>query len=255
VRLGPAARLMLAASRVDHRPGACRCLRSAQRRSGVDGEGRPSMSSRFDAHWLGTNDVLSVYIHPRVPAVAAPIELTFSRRRHRDAGAGARAVRLWTGVVPGALPLDSWSLAGRREHRGGPPIGARPSRRVARERALGWVDAWRATLTIRDAHSLMHHISLTGAARPLHGRSTRPWRSTSIVFVLDSCVPPQCAWRGAGHPPRSSSTIRACGHPREPWHWRLARTACWFDPPGGPAVLTDTARLWGVPEPLVCHRR
>jgi hypothetical protein len=109
---------------------------------------------------------------------------------------------------------------------------------------------------MRDAHSLMHHIS--SDPEPLTAFYT--WsldealaQHQPIVFVLDSyAFRPNAACGGAlgilhevfiDYP--GLVVIHA-----EPWHMASGTDGMLeLDPPGGPAMLTDTARAWGVSEP------
>ena len=122
--------------------------------------------------------------------------------------------------------------------------------------ALGSPVPGGATPTMRDAHNLMHHIS--SDPEPLTAFYT--WsldealpQHQPIVFVLDSyAFRPNAACGGVlgmlhevfiDYP--GLVVIHA-----EPWHMAPGSDGMLeLDPPGGPAVLTDTARAWGVVEP------
>jgi hypothetical protein len=218
-------------------------------------------------HWLGTNDViLSVYDEAgaSLAASATPIHV---RLRAPD------------GVVMDVEPaLDRFATYGRLLYRArvplaqlgrwevvvtadvdGAPLQGTTVLDVTQDGAtppLGSLVPGGATPTMRDAHSLMHHIS--SDPEPLTAFYT--WsldealaQHQPIAFVLDSY-----AFRPNG----------ACGgvlgmlhevfidYPglvvvhAEPWHMAPGPDGMLeLDPPGGPAVLTDTASAWGVDEP------
>ena len=123
--------------------------------------------------------------------------------------------------------------------------------------ALGSLAPGGDTPTMRDAHSLMHHIS--SDPEPLTAFYT--WslddalaQQQPTVFVLDSyAFRPNAACGGAlgilhevfiDYP--ALSIIHA-----EPWHMAMGTDGHMLelDPPGGPAVLTDYAEAWGIEEP------
>ena len=114
-----------------------------------------------------------------------------------------------------------------------------------------------STPTMRDAHSLMHHIS--SDPEPLTAFYT--WslddalaQGQPTVFVMDSyAFRPNAACGGAlgilhevfiDYP--GLTVIHA-----EPWHMAngVDGGMLELDPPGGPAVLTDYAQAWGIEEP------
>ena len=112
------------------------------------------------------------------------------------------------------------------------------------------------TLTMRDAHSLMHHIS--SDPEPLTAFYT--WslddalaQRQPTVFIMDSyAFRPNAACGGAlgilheifiDYP--GITIIHA-----EPWHMSPGDDGMLtLDPPSGPAVLTAYARAWGIAEP------
>ena len=123
--------------------------------------------------------------------------------------------------------------------------------------ALGSLVPGGETPTMRDAHSLMHHIS--SDPEPLTAFYT--WslddalaQHQPTVFVLDSyAFRPNAACGGAlgilhevfiDYP--GLTIIHA-----EPWHMAMGADGHMLelDPPGGPAVLTDYAEAWGIEEP------
>jgi hypothetical protein len=122
--------------------------------------------------------------------------------------------------------------------------------------ALGAVVPGGATPTIRDAHSLMHHIS--SDPEPLTAFYT--WsldealqQHQPTAFVLDSyAFRPNAACGGALgilHEVFIDYPGLAIVH-AEPWHMTPGSDGMLeLDPPGGPAVLTDYTEAWGVREP------
>jgi hypothetical protein len=123
--------------------------------------------------------------------------------------------------------------------------------------ALGSLVPGGDTPTMRDARSLMHHIS--SDPEPLTAFYT--WsldealaQRQPTVFVLDSyAFRPNAACGGAlgilhevfiDYP--GLTVIHA-----EPWNMAHGSEGGMLelDPPGGPAVLTDYARAWGISEP------
>jgi hypothetical protein len=220
-------------------------------------------------HWVGTNDVLlTVYEHASGVTLAetgVPLEIRFTAPDgsvlrsepavERFATYGRRLYRSrvpldevgrWTVDVAaeiegeirtGTAVLDVWPDLGT------PPLGSR---------APGG-----ETPTMRDAHSLMHHIS--SDPEPLTAFYT--WslddalaQGQPTVFVLDSyAFRPNAACGGAlgilhevfiDYP--GLTIIHA-----EPWHMAMGPDGHMLelDPPGGPAVLTDYAKAWGITEP------
>ena len=123
--------------------------------------------------------------------------------------------------------------------------------------ALGSAAPGGRTATMRDAHSMMHHIS--SDPEPLTAFYT--WslddalaQGQPTVFVMDSyAFRPNAACGGAlgilhevfiEYP--GLTIIHA-----EPWHMATGVDGGMLelDPPGGPAVLTDFAEAWGIVEP------
>jgi hypothetical protein len=218
-------------------------------------------------HWLGTNDVLLSVYHPSggsLADVSAPIELTFSAPDGavtRVEPALERFATYGRALYRARLPLDQlgrWQIAveavvAGHVHRGASVLDVSPDEGTP---PLGSFVPGGATPTMRDAHSLMHHIS--SDPEPLTAFYT--WsldealaQHQPIVFVLDSyAFRPNAACGGVlgilhevfiDYP--GLVVIHA-----EPWHMTPGPDGMLgLDPPGGPAVLTDTARLWGVSEP------
>ena len=207
-------------------------------------------------HWLGTNDVLmSVYDARRAapsPMTAVPLLVELQRRPT------ARRVRAQPAV-------EQFATYGRRLYRarvpldGAGPLGHRGQRRRRRRRrtsgtasldvspdmgtpALGSLVPGGETPTMRDAHSLMHHIS--SDPEPLTAFYT--WslddalaQGQPTVFVMDSyAFRPNAACGGAlgilhevfiDYP--GLTIIHA-----EPWHMAMGTDGHMLelDPPGGP---------------------
>jgi hypothetical protein len=219
-------------------------------------------------HWVGRNDVLmSVYdaAGNSLADEGSQLEVTFT-------GPDGAAVR--------ALPaVEQFATYGRRLYRARVPLGAEGRWRIdvasvgrggaaagssvldvssdLGTPALGSQAPGGRTATMRDAHSLMHHIS--SDPEPLTAFYT--WslddalaQSQPTVFVMDSyAFRPNAACGGAlgilhevfiDYP--GLTVIHA-----EPWHMAngVDGGMLGLDPPGGPAVLTDYARAWGIEEP------
>jgi len=218
-------------------------------------------------HWIGTNDVLlSVF-----DAAGRPLS---------DLGATIQVeLRGPDGSLQRAQPaIERFATYGRRLYRARVPLGAlgRWEMEVSAEidgdvqsggavldvwpdggtPALGMLVPGGATPTMRDAHSLMHHIS--SDPEPLTAFYT--WslddalqQHQPTVLVLDSyAFRPNAACGGAlgilhdifiDYP--GLTIIHA-----EPWHMAAGPDGMLeLDPPGGPAVLTDYSRDWGIEEP------
>ena len=219
-------------------------------------------------HWVGRNDVLmSVYdaAGDSLADEGSQLEVTFTA----PDGAAVRA-----------LPaVEQFATYGRRLYRARVPLGAEGRWRIdvatvgsggaaagssvldvssdLGTPALGSQAPGGRTATMRDAHSLMHHIS--SDPEPLTAFYT--WslddalaQSQPTVFVMDSyAFRPNAACGGAlgilhevfiDYP--GLTVIHA-----EPWHMAngVDGGMLELDPPGGPAVLTDYARAWGIEEP------
>lgn len=220
-------------------------------------------------HWRGTNDVLlSVYDVSTGESLAeagadlvlrfvAPDGTAFTTTpaRERFATYGRRLYRarvpldqLGPWAVEVATVIEGRAALGRGRLDVTPDAGTP---------ALGAPVPGGATPTMRDAHSLMHHIS--SDPEPLTAFYT--WslddalaQGQPTVFVLDSyAFRPNAACGGAlgilhevfiDYP--GLTVIHA-----EPWHMAMGRDGHMLelDPPGGPAVLTDYAEAWGIEEP------
>jgi hypothetical protein len=220
-------------------------------------------------HWLGTNDVLlSVYDTDSGTSLAdqgAELlvrlvgpdgnELNARPAVEKFATYGRRLYRA-------RVPLDQlgrWEVEVRTTGGGDARVGT-GSLDVAADDgtpSLGSRVPGGQTPTMRDAHSLMHHIS--SDPEPLTAFYT--WtldaalaQNQPTVFVLDSyAFRPNAACGGAlgilhevfiDYP--GLTIIHA-----EPWHMAMGRDGemLELDPPGGPAVLTDYAVAWGIREP------
>ena len=220
-------------------------------------------------HWVGANDVLmSVYDADTGASVA-------------DAGVDLE-VRL-TGpdgsVLRSQPAIEQFATYGRRLYRARVPLGSvgewsldvvaeiegvlragTASLEVAPDMgtpALGALVPGGETPTMRDAHSLMHHIS--SDPEPLTAFYTWSLDDALVqhqptVFVMDSyAFRPNAACGGAlgilhevfiDYP--GLTIIHA-----EPWHMAMGTDGHMLelDPPEGPAVLTDYAEAWGITEP------
>jgi hypothetical protein len=235
----------------------------------ADPAGRLDVVLDSTQQWRGTNDVLfSVYSVPGGRSLAddgAVVSVTLT------APDGAELA-----VVPA---IERFATYGRRLYRARVPLAETGSWDMAvtadldRSRYSGttslevWDDRGTPRLgervpggetpTMRDALSLMHHISSDPA--PLTAFYT--WsldeaiaQGQPTVFVLDSyAFRPNTACGGAlgilhevfiDYP--GLTVVHA-----EPWHMAMSSDGqrLGLDPPGGPAVLTDTALAWGIEEP------
>jgi hypothetical protein len=219
-------------------------------------------------HWPGRNDVLlSVFDGDGTPLAdaAVPLSLSFiapDGSRIRSEPAVERFAtygrRLYRSRVPLAAPgrwgievsatIDGVQHRGRAQLDVWDDMGTPP---------LGSTAPGGDTPTMRDAHSLMHHIS--SDPEPLTAFYT--WslddalrQGQPTVFVLDSyAFRPNAACGGAlgilhevfiDYP--GLTVIHA-----EPWHMAMGTDGHMLelDPPDGPAVLTDYAEAWGIAEP------
>ena len=220
-------------------------------------------------HWVGTNDVLlSVYESDSGASLAdagADLEV-------RLTGPDGSAVvaqpaverfatygrRLYRARVPldqvGAWAVEVGAMVDGQRHTGTGLLEVWPDMGTP---ALGTLAPGGRTPTMRDAHSLMHHIS--SDPEPLTAFYT--WslddalaQGQPTVFVLDSyAFRPNAACGGAlgilhevfiDYP--GLTIIHA-----EPWHMAMGTDGHMLelDPPEGPAVLTDYAEAWGISEP------
>lgn len=218
-------------------------------------------------HWLGTNDILmSVYDMAGAPLAdaAAPLlielvgpsgqVLTAEPVIERFATYGRKLYRA-------RVPLDEvgrWELqvrapgAGDGRH-GATVLDVSPDQGTP---ALGSLVPGGATPTMRDAHSLMHHIS--SDIEPLSAFYT--WsldealqQHQPTAFVMDTyAARPNSACGGALgllHDVFIDYPGLVVVH-AEPWKTMPGPDGMLqLDPPGGPAVLTDYAKAWGISEP------
>ncbi len=219
-------------------------------------------------HWLGTNDVLmSVYdaegrslADDEVPLL---VELTApDGGRVRAQPAIERFATYGRRLYRARVPLDElgrWDIQVSAETDGVASAGE-ASLEVSPDQgtpALGSLVPGGATPTMRDAHSMMHHISSDPGTvdRLLHVVARRCARPAPADGLRDGlvCVPSErrLRWR-AGHPARGLHRLsRPYLIHAEPWHMAPGSEGGMLelDPPGGPAVLTDYAEAWGITEP------
>jgi hypothetical protein len=234
------------------------------------GDGDPRLDVVLDStqHWLGTNDVLmSVFDEAGASLADGGTELEVVLTA--PDGSVVRAVpaieqfatygrRLYRARVP-LETLGRWELSVSADVNGVPNSGqalldVSPDMGTP---SLGSLVPGGETATMRDAHSLMHHIS--SDPEPLTAFYT--WslddalaQHQPTVFVLDSyAFRPNAACGGAlgilhevfiDYP--GLTIIHA-----EPWHMAMGTDGHMLelDPPEGPAVLTDYAEAWGIAEP------
>ncbi len=220
-------------------------------------------------HWQGTNDVLlSVYDAETGASLAdAGAELSVRLTGPDGGGVTARPAvekfatygrRLYRARVP-LDRLGPWEVQVTAAIEGRPYVGT-GTLEVASDQGtppLGSLVPGGETPTMRDAQSLMHHIS--SDPEPLTAFYT--WslddalaQHQPTVFVLDSyAFRPNAACGGAlgilhevfiDYP--GLTIIHA-----EPWHMAMGPEGHMLelDPPQGPAVLTDYAEAWGIEEP------
>jgi hypothetical protein len=220
-------------------------------------------------HWVGSNDVLlSVYDATTGASLAdagEPLSLRFSGPDGQGFTATPAIERFATygrRLYRARVPLDrvgEWTIEAAA-NLGGTLAEGTGRLDVAPDDgtpALGSKVPGGATPTMRDANSLMHHIS--SDPEPLTAFYT--WtldaalaQNQPTVFVLDSyAFRPNAACGGAlgilhevfiEYP--ALTIIHA-----EPWHMAMGPDGHMLelDPPGGPAVLTDYAEAWGIKEP------
>jgi len=234
-----------------------------------DSEPRLDVVLDSTQHWLGHNDVLlSVYDAASGVSLAGEgvsLDLHFSAPDGTAVRAQPAVEQFATygrRLYRARVPLDTlgrWDIEVSAELDGvrrdgtavlevSPDMGT-PS--------LGSLVPGGETPTMRDAHSLMHHIS--SDPEPLTAFYT--WslddalaQHQPTVFVMDSyAFRPNASCGGAlgilhevfiDYP--GLTTIHA-----EPWHMAMGHDGhmLGLDPPEGPAVLTDYAEAWGIVEP------
>lgn len=220
-------------------------------------------------HWLGTNDVLmSVYDAWSGASLAdegIDLEVGFSAPDGTAVRAQPAVEQFATygrRLYRARVPLDAlgrWDITVSAEIDGAAREGV-ASLDVSDDMGtppLGSLVPGGETPTMRDAHSLMHHIS--SDPEPLTAFYT--WsledalaQHQPTVFVMDSyAFRPNAACGGAlgilhetfiDYP--GLTIIHA-----EPWHMAMGTDGHMLelDPPEGPAVLTDYAEAWGITEP------
>jgi hypothetical protein len=219
-------------------------------------------------HWPGTNDVLLSVFDESGRSLAEeglPVELEFvgphgSRLRARPAIERFATYGRWLYRARAPLPeIGRWGVDVSADIDGVAQVGSATvevSPDVGTP-ALGSSVPGGDTPTMRDARSLMHHIS--SDPEPLTAFYT--WsldealaHQQPTVFVLDSyAFRPNAACGGAlgilhevfiDYP--GLTVIHA-----EPWNMTHGSEGgmLQLDPPGGPAVLTEYARAWGIDEP------
>jgi hypothetical protein len=219
-------------------------------------------------HWVGPVDVLfSVYGIDGTPLADRGVELSVelvgpTGQRLRNEPAVERFASYGRRLYRARVPFDEvgrWRLlvqtVGESLPAGGEAlVEVYPDMGTP---AIGSLVPGGDTPTMRDAHSLMHHIS--SDPEPLTAFYT--WslddalaQHQPTVFVLDSyAFRPNAACGGAlgilhevfiDYP--GLTVIHA-----EPWHMAMGLDGHMLelDPPGGPAVLTDYTKAWGVEEP------
>jgi hypothetical protein len=219
-------------------------------------------------HWPGTNDVLLSVFDESGRSLAeegVTVGLEFvgpqgSRLRSQPAIERFATYGRWLYRARAVLPevgrwgidvgadIDGVAQVGRATFEVSPDLGTP---------ALGALVPGGDTPTMRDARSLMHHIS--SDPEPLTAFYT--WsldealaQQQPTAFVLDSyAFRPNAACGGAlgilhevfiDYP--GLTVIHA-----EPWNMAHGSEGGMLelDPPAGPAVLTDYARAWGIREP------
>ena len=218
-------------------------------------------------HWLGTNDVLlSVYDRSGASLAgrATPIHVILTAPDGSVLEAEPALERFATygrSLYRARVPLQQlgrWGLGVHAEidgvwHQGSTVLDVSTDEGTP---PLGSIVPGGATPTMRDANSLMHHIS--SDPEPLTAFYT--WsldealaQHQPVVFVLDSyAFRPNAACGGVLgilHEVFIDYPGLVVVH-AEPWQMAPGPDGMLeLDPPGGPAVLTDTARAWGVDEP------
>jgi hypothetical protein len=234
-------------------------------------EATPTLDVVLDStqHWLGPNDVLMSVYQSASGASLADAGVDLEVRFTAPDGSGIRAQpaiekfatygrRLFRARVP-LDELGRWDIIVSAEldgigHTGVASLDVSPDMGTP---PLGAPAPSGETPTIRDAHSLMHHIS--SDPEPLTAFYT--WslddalvQQQPTVFVMDSyAFRPNASCGGAlgilhevfiDYP--GLTIIHA-----EPWHMAMGRDGHMLelDPPEGPAVLTDYAEAWGIEEP------
>jgi hypothetical protein len=235
----------------------------------TEADGNAALDVVLDStqHWLCTNDVLlSVYdaTGSSLADRGTPIDVSFVGPDGAVTEVRPALERFATygrSLYRARLPLEQlgrWQVAVQadiegRAHAGVTVLDVSPDEGTP---ALGSQAPGGATPTIRDAHSLLHHIS--SDPEPLTAFYT--WsldealaQHQPIVFVLDSyAFRPNAACGGVlgilhevfiDYP--GLVVIHA-----EPWKMASGPDGMLeLDPPSGPAVLTDTSRAWGISEP------
>lgn len=234
-------------------------------------ESTPTLDVVLDStqHWVGSNDVLmSVYETASGASLAdAGVDLEVRFTAPHGSGISAQPAiekfatygrRLFRARVP-LDEIGRWDITVSAEldgvrHTGDASLDVSPDMGTP---PLGALAPSGETPTMRDAHSLMHHIS--SDPEPLTAFYT--WslddalvQQQPTVFVMDSyAFRPNAACGGAlgilhevfiDYP--GLTIIHA-----EPWHMAMGRDGHMLelDPPEGPAVLTDYAEAWGIEEP------
>jgi hypothetical protein len=240
---------------------------AAPRTIGADAATQLDVVLDSTQHWVGSNDVLlSVYDADggSLAEAGVPIRIGFvgpSGQMLEVEPAIERFATYGRQVYRARVPLDE---VGRWETRVEADSGASVRSGTGMLEvsaddgtpALGSLVPGGATPTMRDAHSLMHHIS--SDIEPLSAFYT--WsldealqQGQPTVFVLDTyAARPNAACGGAlgllhdvfiDYP--GLVVIHA-----EPWETAPGSDGMLeLDPPGGPPVLTDYATAWGIAEP------
>ena len=218
-------------------------------------------------HWVGTNDVLMSVYDASGRSVAdqeLPLRIDYTGpdgTRVRSEPAVEQFATYGRRIYRSRIPLNEvgrWQIevSARIDdvlHTGSAVLDVSADQGTP---PLGAQVPGGATATMRDAHSLMHHIS--SDPEPLTAFYT--WsldaalqQNQPTVFVMDSyAFRPNAACGGAlgilhevfiDYP--GLTIIHA-----EPWHMAHGPDGMLeLDPPDGPAVLTDYAEAWGIEEP------
>lgn len=218
-------------------------------------------------HWIGMNDVLFSVIEP-----------TGERLADRDAPIRVELTSPSGGTVVAAPAVERFATYARRLYRARVPLeeAGRWQVRVTVDEAgqtrtgRTVLDVWPddgtpalgspvpggATPTMRDAHSMLHEISsdpepLTAFYTWSLDEALREHQPTVLVFDSYAFRPNAACGGALGilHEVFIEYPGLVVIH-AEPWHMTADEEGMLgLDPPGGPAVLTDVARDWGVAEP------
>jgi hypothetical protein len=218
-------------------------------------------------HWVGSNDVLMSVYDADGSSLAEdmlPLRLSLVGPSGQALSVEPAIERFATygrQVYRARVPLDEvgrWEVRAELDVDGSPRSGTGSLEVLADDGtpALGSLVPGGATPTLRDAHSLMHHIS--SDVEPLSAFYT--WsldealqQGQPTVFVMDSyAARPNAACGGALsllHDVFIDYPGLVVVH-AEPWHTTPGSDGMLqLYPPGGPPVLTEYAKAWGISEP------